>query len=121
MSKQSIEFIKDMLTFFPSTKDQYLDCVKEYGEVLETVVIEDIFMPEIINLLEKNDNASLERLFDRFESVSNCDDPHLKDIFMTTILEQFGNNKELLEQAKQYMGSKTLNLQSKVEGILGRS
>ena len=48
-----------MQEFFPSTKNAYIESVKEYGEVLETVVIEDIFMPELLTLLAKNEDAEL--------------------------------------------------------------
>ena len=44
MSKNVREFFEKMQEFFPSTKNAYIESVKEYGEVLETVVIEDIFL-----------------------------------------------------------------------------
>ena len=53
MSKNVREFFEKMQEFFPSTKNAYIESVKEYGEVLETVVIEDIFMPELLTLLAK--------------------------------------------------------------------
>ena len=46
-----------MQEFFPSTKKAYLESMEEYGEVLETVVIEDIFMPEFLALLAKNEES----------------------------------------------------------------
>ena len=42
MSKNVREFFEKMQEFFPSTKNAYIESVEEYGEVLETVVIEDI-------------------------------------------------------------------------------
>lgn len=59
MSKNVREFFEKMQEFFPSTKNAYIESVKEYGEVLETVVIEDIFMPELLTLLAKNEDAEL--------------------------------------------------------------
>ena len=53
------EFFEKMQEFFPSTKNAYIESVEEYGEVLETVVIEDIFMPELLTLLAKNEDAEL--------------------------------------------------------------
>ena len=90
MSKNVREFFEKMQEFFPSTKNAYIESVKEYGEVLETVVIEDIFMPELIN------------------------------IFSVTVLEILGNDKAILKVAKQYMGEKTALLQMKVDKELGR-
>lgn len=54
MSGNLIEFFKKMQEFFPSTKSEYTKNLKEYGEILETVIIEDIFMPEILMLLSEN-------------------------------------------------------------------
>ena len=67
MSKNVREFFEKMQEFFPSTKNAYIESVKEYGEVLETVVIEDIFMPELLTLLAKNEDAEL--LSNMFRSV----------------------------------------------------
>lgn len=45
-----------MLSFLPSTGNDYKKLIEYHGEVLETVIIEDIFMPEIIKLLSENRN-----------------------------------------------------------------
>ena len=61
-----------MQEFFPSTKNAYIESVEEYGEVLETVVIEDIFMPELLTLLAKNEDAELlSNMFNYFEEIIN--------------------------------------------------
>jgi hypothetical protein len=41
-------FFKENVRFFPSKKEIYNESIDIYGEVLETIIIEDIFMPEII-------------------------------------------------------------------------
>jgi hypothetical protein len=71
MSKESELFFKEMLIFLPSTRSDYVKSVNHHGEVLDTVIIEDIFMPEIIKLLktEKN-NELLKRIIEYFEVVS---------------------------------------------------
>ena len=76
MSKNVREFFEKMQEFFPSTKNAYIESVKEYGEVLETVVIEDIFMPELLTLLAKNEDAELlSNIFNYFEEIiKNCTD-----------------------------------------------
>ena len=70
VSKNVREFFEKMQEFFPSTKNAYIESVKEYGEVLETVVIEDIFMPELLTLLAKNEDAELlSNMFNYFEEI----------------------------------------------------
>ena len=67
-----------MQEFFPSTKKSFLESVEEYGEVLETVVIEDIFVPEALALLAKNEDSELlSNMFDYFEEIINKNDSHL--------------------------------------------
>lgn len=121
MSESSREFLGKMQEFFPSTKEVILESVKEYGAILETVVIEDIFMPKILMLLCKNENTKLLKdMFNYFEEIVIENDSHLINVFSITVLEILGNNKEVLETAKQYMGSKTTLLQKKVDKELGR-
>ena len=121
MSKNVREFFEKMQEFFPSTKNAYIESVKEYGEVLETVVIEDIFMPELLTLLAKNEDAELlSNMFNYFEEILNKNDSHLINIFSVTVLEILGNDKVILKVAKQYMGEKTALLQMKVDKELGR-
>ena len=48
------QFFKKMLEFFPNSEIEYNNIVEEYGEILETLVIEDVLMPNLIQLLIKN-------------------------------------------------------------------
>lgn len=67
MIKKSEEFLKMMLNFFPSTSTDYKKSIENHGMVLETVIIEGIFMPEIIKLLSENrNNKLLKSIFDYF-------------------------------------------------------
>lgn len=121
MSERMTEFFEKMQEFLPSTKEAYVESVNEYGEVLETVVIEDIFMPPILKLLSENKELQLlERIFKYFEEIVNSDDTHLIDVFSITVLEVLGNDKVILESAKHYMGAKTTVLQRKADEELGR-
>lgn len=122
MSKKTEEFIEKMLIFFPFKTYEYMENVKEHGAILETVIIEDIFMPEILKLL--NDNKEfilLDNIFEYFEEVANCNDPYLLDIFSITVLEVLGNDKAILKIAKKYMGPKTILLQRNADTGLGRT
>lgn len=122
MSRQSEEFIKQLLVFFPLATSQYRKSIEENGELLETVVIEDIFMPEIITLLKDNKNTNLlSSIFSYFETVANCDDEQLKNIFIITVLEVLGNDKITLKRAREYMGVKTSKLQLEADRALGRN
>lgn len=111
MSKESELFFKTMLGFLPSTISDYEESVNHYGEVLETVIIEDIFMPEIIMLIKNEENIKLlENIFRYFEEVSNSTNSRLVDNFSITVLEILGSYEELLEIAQKYMGPKTKQL-----------
>lgn len=110
-----------MLDFLPSTDDAYKKSIAFHGEVLETVIIEDIFMPEIIKLLSGERNINLlERIFNYFEEVSNCEDAQLKNVFSITVLEILGNDRKILGTAQKYMGTKTVQLQIEADRALGR-
>ena len=122
MSEKIEGFFEKMQEFLPSTREEYIESVKEYGEVLETVVIEDIFMPKILTLLSENKNSQLlENIFRYFEKVVNSNDSHLVNIFSITVLEIIGNDKVILKTAKKYMGAKTILLQIKADEELGRA
>ena len=121
MDKNLEEFFKVMLKFFPSKNDEYRKIIENYDEVLETVIIEDVFMPEVIKLLSENKNIKLlKSIFDYFEKVSGCEDEHLINIFSITVLEILGNDRDILKVAKKYMGFKTMQLQRKADRGLGR-
>lgn len=121
MNEKSEEFMRTMLKFLPSTNDAYRKSIEIHGETLETIIIEDIFMPEIIKLLSKERNVNLlERIFKYFEEVSDCEDDHLNNVFSVTVLEILGNDRSILEIAQKYMGSKTIQLQIEADRALGR-
>jgi hypothetical protein len=118
MSKESKEFFSKMLELLPSTYNSYEESVNRFGEVLETVIIEDIFMPEIIKLLRGNENIKLiKEIFEYFEDISNCGDDHLINIFSITVLEILGDDRDILDIAQKYIGPKMKKLL--IEAIRG--
>lgn len=122
MNEKSEEFLRKMLELLPSTEATYRESITLHDEVLETVIIEDIFMPEIIRLLKEERNINLlEIIFEYFEGISNDEDVHLKNVFSVTVLEIIGNDKSILETARKYMGTKTFQLQIEADKALGRS
>ncbi|WP_019912128.1 DUF7674 family protein [Paenibacillus sp. HW567] len=121
MSKKSEEFFRIMLDFLPSAENEYRESIEYYGEVLETIIIERVFMPKIIKLLSEERNINLlESIFKYFEEVSTDKDVHLKSIFSTTVLEVLGNDRSILGTAQKYMGTKTIQLQIEADRALGR-
>ncbi|HCL04142.1 MAG TPA: resolvase [Lachnoclostridium phytofermentans] len=121
MREKCEEFLKTMLEFLPSTGKEYRKSIEDNGEVLETVIIEDVFMPEIVKLISEERNIRLlVCIFDYFEEVSNSKDTYLINIFSITALEILGNDRTLLGVAKKYMGPKTMKLQIEADKVLGR-
>ena len=120
MSIGSKLFIQKMLLFLPSTVPAYEESVHRYGEALETIMIEDIFMPKITELLKtKQDPELLTEIFHYFEQISASDDHDLVDhIFSVTVLELLGTDPCLLEASKEYIGPQTMQLLQKAVASL---
>ncbi|MBQ7775250.1 MAG: HAD-IA family hydrolase [Lachnospiraceae bacterium] len=120
-SKKTDDFFERMLEFFPTVQEEYKRHIEEYNERLDTCIMENIFMPEVMELLRKESDAELLRgIFGYFEEVSNCEDAYLLNIFSITALEILGNDRALLEVARKYMGPKTRELQIEADRDLGR-
>ena len=121
MEETIATFFDKMLVFFPRLIEEYNKHIDKYSERLNTVVIEDVFMPQIISLLENDeDNGILKELFDYFEVVSNNADADLLNVFSVTVLEILGNDISILKKAKKFMGPRTTELQIEADRDLGR-
>lgn len=121
MSKRINEFLEKLISFFPSIYDEYVYSKMQYGEILSTVVIEDIFMPRLIETIKQNtDKELLQEIFEYFEVIANTNDTCLKDILCVTILESLGNEEKILKIAREYMGNTTFQLQIEADRALGR-
>ncbi len=121
MSKRSEEFFGVMLNFLPSLSSEYTKSIEDNGEALETVIIEDIFMPEIIGLLKEDKNIKLLKdIFNYFEEISECGDKYLTNILSITVFEILGNDKTILSVAQKYMGPIGIQLQREADRGLGR-
>ncbi|MDQ0171540.1 DUF7674 family protein [Paenibacillus tundrae] len=122
MNVKSEEFFRKMIDFLPSSDAAYRKSIATYREVLETIIIEDIFMPKILKLLKEENNIDLiERIFDYFEGVSTCGDAHLINLLSITALEVLGNDRSILATAQKYMGPATTQLQIEADRAIGRS
>lgn len=119
MTEKSKEFFEKMQEYFPMAKEEYIESIQEYGEVLETVVIEDIFMPYLLELLSRDEKQELlKEIFQYFEEIMEGEDSHLINIISITILEILGIDDKVLETAKKYMGTKTMIAQKQADNAL---
>lgn len=114
------DFIEQMVSFFPTTCVEIEEHVNIFGERLDTIVIEDILMPNVIEMVKKHENQKIKRVFDYFEQVSEEADDYLLNIFSITTLEILGNDISILEIAKPYMGPKTTQYQKEADIDIGR-
>ena len=115
------DFLKQMTIYFPTIKKELDEHIQEFGERLDTIVIEDIIMPKVIDLINNLKNEKkVKEIFDYFEMVLTESDENLLNIFSITVLEILGNDKGMLEIAKQYMGPITKKRQREAELDLGR-
>ena len=114
-------FLEKMIDFFPEIRGKIEEHVSEYGERLDTIVVEEIIMPEVIELLKKNsDEKKLVEIFEYFEDVCINSDNYLNNVFSITTLEILGNEKNILETAKKYMGPVMIKLQREADIAIGR-
>ena len=115
------DFLEKMISFFPIIRERLAEHLSEYEERLDTIVVEEIIMPEVIDLLEKNvDENKLKEIFAYFEDVCINSDDYLNNVFSITALEILGNEKTILETAKKYMGPVTTKLQREADLLIGR-
>lgn len=115
------DFLKQMTIYFPTIKKELDEHIEEFGERLDTIVIEDIIMPRVIDLMKNLKNEKkVKEIFDYFEKVSTEADENLLNIFSITVLEMLGDDRDILEIAKQYMGPITKKYQRDADLDLGR-
>lgn len=110
-----------LLKFFPYLQQAYEDSIDRFGRRLDTVIIEDIFMPEILLLISENQQRKkLESIFEFIEVSMKSDNDNVKNLLIVTVLEILGNDKTILETAQKYMGPETMKHQLEADKGLGR-
>lgn len=120
MDKFTQDFFDKMIEFFPTTRQEYNESIEDYGEILETVVIEDIFMPKILELLYVDkETTKIQAIFNYIEEIVNSDN-HLRDLLSITMMEMLGNDIKVLKVAQRYMGNTSIKLQLEADMNLGR-
>ncbi|MBQ7944239.1 MAG: resolvase [Lachnospiraceae bacterium] len=116
-----MDFFERMLEFFPDARDEYAEHVKKYDEILETVIMEDVFAPRILKMLkDEKDSKQIENVFKYIEETVSGNNFHLINVLEITLLEILGNYTTILGKALKYMGPKTKALQRKADEALGR-
>ncbi len=77
--------------------------------------------PCIKSLLDypEQNRMVLKKVFCFFEQMA-CAQEEVRELLMYAILEELGDEKEVLQQAQRFMGENTLELSNRVENFLGR-
>lgn len=115
-----MDFINEMIKFFPEITTEIEKTKSDYEEC-DTIIIENIIMPRVVALLKRNvEFDKLKSVFAYFEMIATCADDKLSAVFSVCCLEILGNEKIILERAKQYMGPITTMLQREADMALGR-
>ena len=116
------DFYNKMKIFFPNICSDIEQMMEDNSEGLDTIVIEEVIMPEVLGLLKNDTEPEKTRnIFDFFEDVCINSDEYLNNVFSITALEILGNDKDILEKAQKYMGPVTKKLQREADIALGRS
>jgi hypothetical protein len=118
--------IDEFMGNFPDVKksaeqDTYWMADEEYEEPLVHVFVGDHFNPYLIEQLSVlKDEDLLNRIFEFLESMAISEDTSVREVLTTTILEQLGDDKQILERARAFMRSNTLKMSHEIERFLGR-
>ena len=119
MNKQM--FFSSLFSLFPQACPALETMQAQYGRILETVALEDIYMPLITAELRTEDHPQLlHALFRLLENACSDKNQELRDILSSTILEALGNDHFILQKAQNYMGTVTKQMQIEADRHLGR-
>lgn len=119
LSKETI--VDKMLETIPEVLPMFKEESEWWDEVLPHVVFGDVLNPYVIQLLRTNKETSIiKRIFDFYESMASCDDLYVKQILTTTVLEGLGDEKAIINQAREYMGTQSIECLKEVNKAIGR-
>ena len=96
---------------------------REWEDAVECgahVTFGDFLNPLLLSLLTSdaealNSRAILERAFLFLETLANSENRSVRDVVKVTVCERLGDDRDILQRARAYMGSKTLTLSHEVE------
>jgi len=66
-------------------------------------------------LLQDCDTMLIERVFDFFEEMANCDDEEVRNLLQVTILEYLWSDYEMLSCAHKYMHARTRKICDEIQ------
>jgi len=83
------ELNEKLLQTFPELNEAFEEETswQEGLETGSTVVYEDVFMPFVEEAIEKNDNATISRIFDFIEELAQAEDEYTKQLLMICIFD----------------------------------
>jgi len=108
---------------FPNIKQLYLNEKEWYDDYLESphIIFGELLNPTIIRLLKTHSGEEeLIRIFDFLEKLATDDDKLVREVVQVTVLEQIGDDKDVLQKSYKYMKKKTRYLSDLAEKSLGR-
>ena len=117
------EMSNELIKEFAVLKPEYNEMLKLYEDEIPGphIVYGDILNPYLISLLENADQNQyeLQRIFDFLEFLANHEDLHIQEVVQMTVLEYIGGKKEVVPNAKKFMGPKTKILFDEIQKFWG--
>ncbi len=113
------DFFSNMLSYFPQATENFYSHISEYGERLNTVILEDVLMPEVLKAIKVNDVSLLTNLFSYFEELAMIEDLYLTNLLTVCVLEKIGEDDDIFNMSKKYMGPKLKRMQIEADRGLG--
>lgn len=122
MDKNNV--IENYLKKVPEIQEQYITQCKEnlIDDTDGAHVIWSLgLVPCIIKLIKKHEinKTVLVKTFDFFEEMATSSE-EVRELLLYSVLEQLGDDKEVLNTAMSLMGKNTLKYSEQVEYFLGR-
>lgn len=113
--------VDELLTVIPELKPHFEEECKWWDEILQHIVFGDVVVPFVLELLSgESEQKTLERMFAFFERMATSSDDMVSELLGVSVLEQLGDDPDILSKAVRYMGSSTRELSNAVEKGLGR-
>ncbi len=119
LSKENI--VDKMLEAIPEVLPMFKEELGWWDEVLPHIVFGDVLNPYVIQLLRTNkETSTIKHIFDFYERMATCDDLYVKQILTTTVLEGLGDEKAIINRAREYLGTQSIECLNEVSKAIGR-
>jgi hypothetical protein len=119
------QFLKDFPEFnekAKETREEWVSDMWDEEEILTGVFFASVLVPYLMRegLVKLDNQQLLDRLFAFMEKMALSIDPVVPELLEAEILEMIGDDKSLLNLAREFMGEKTLEHSHHIERSLGR-